>query len=452
VLLGAASGLGPLAIALFGSAALAVPVLVSPITGTLLALGSRPLIDCFWNLRFIQVGSLQLNFQSVVGVSVPIAAWFVVARDGDLDRRTMLENALLVYAALSLIGVVVSPVGLPAVADFSRIVLPLGFYWIGKRVGLTGRMLHGAAWVLASYGLIPLIGAGLQLMGAIQPAAGAVGSPTDVLRVTGFYHHPLDITMRAGIGLPFAFVLARTYRSPVQRNSMAMWGAALALTSWAPLVRSALVATLVETSGFLYMVGRRWLAVASIFAVVAGAALFGPTRAVITEAVRPLSTGAYTELASGRGLLFAAQVAAFQRATIMQKVIGRGLHSTPGVNRQFAPFASIDTGESDLDEGNIGAHNQFLRVLTENGLAGLFVFMTVLVLSFRAAARAGSRSFRTVDRTIGLGVLLLLIAIFIYGLSGTPLDLPSIAWPTWFAVGLAAGIASRVPSPGVETP
>jgi len=297
--------------------------------------------------------------------------------------------------------------------------------------------------VLASYGLVPLLGAGLQLLGVVRPAAEALQSPVDVMRVTGFYHHPLDITMRAGIGLPFALALACSYTTPLQRSGMALWGAIMALTSWVPLVRSALVATLVEACGFLCFVGRGSLALAVVLIAVAGAAILPPTRAVIVEAVRPLSSGSYYELATGRGVLFAAQVIAYQRATLAQKILGRGLHSTSGINRQFAPMLLEDSGTPELNEGNVGAHNQYLRVLTESGMVGLLVFATVLALGMRDAVRAAFRSTRTIDRTVGMGVLLLLIAMCLYGLSGTPLDLPSIAWPTWFAVGMASGIAAR---------
>ncbi len=218
---------------------------------------------------------------------------------------------------------------------------------------------------------MPLLGAGLQLLGMIRPLAGALQSPVDVVRVTGFYHHPLDITMRAGIGLPFALALACSYPTPLQRSGMTLWGVLLAFTSWTPLVRSALVATLVEACGFLCFVGRGTLALALVLIVSLGAVLLPQTRTVLTEAVRPLSSGSYYELASGRGVLFAAQALGFQRATLVQKVIGRGLHSTPALNQQFGATLLSETGDRDLDEGNVGAHNQYLRVLTESGLLGL---------------------------------------------------------------------------------
>jgi O-antigen ligase len=241
--------------------------------------------------------------------------------------------------------------------------------------------------------------------------------------------------------------LACSYTTPVQRAGMALWGVVMAITSWVPLVRSALVATLVEACGFLWFMGRGSLALALVLIAAAGALILPPTRTVIFEAVRPLSSGSYYELATGRGVLFAAQVIAFQRATPVQKLIGRGLHSTQGINRQFAPMLLEESGNTELDEGNVGAHNQYLRVLTESGILGILVFATVLVLSFRDAVRAAFRSTRTIDRTAGMGVLLLLFAMCLYGLSGTPLDLPSIAWPTWFAVGMASGIEARQSRP-----
>lgn len=427
-----------------GALLLAVPVLLTPVGATLVSLAIRPIIDCFWSVKFIEIGTLTLNFQSVVGAIVPAAAWWVILRDGDLRAPKPLEIALLAYVGISFFGVLISPAGLlTAFADFQRLALPVAFFWIGRRVGHEGRHRHAAAWVLASYGLVPLLGATLQLLGFIRPVTGALESSADLLRVTGFYHHPLDITMRAGIGLPFALALAASHPSATQRNGMTFWGIVLALTSWVPLVRSALVATLVEACGFLTFMGRGALALGLVLAGAAAVMILPPTRAVVLEAVRPLSSGSYYELATGRGVLFAAQAIAFQKATPVQKVIGRGIHATPGINRQFAPFLLSETGDKDFDEGNVGAHNQFLRVLTESGVLGLLIFATVIGLSMRDAARAAVRSTETIDRTLGMGVLLVLIAMCLYGLSGTPLDLPSIAWPTWFAVGMGSGIAAR---------
>lgn len=383
---------------------------------------------------------------------VPSVAWIVVLRDGDLRAPRMLEVALLAYVAISFLGILLGPSGVSAVADFHRLALPVAFFWIGKRVGFGARHLHAAAWVLASYGLVPLLGAGLQLLGVIHPLAGALQSPDDVTRVTGFYHHPLDITMRAGIGLPFALALACSYPTALQRGGMTLWGVLLALTSWTPLVRSALVATLVEACGFLCFMGRGALALALILIVSVGAVALPQTRTVLNEAIRPLSSGSYYELASGRGVLFAAQAIGFQKATLAQKMFGRGLHSTSALNRQFGAFLLSETGDRDLDEGNVGAHNQYLRVLTESGIVGLLVFAAVIALSMRDAARAAFRSIRNIDRTVGIAVLLVLIAMCLYGLSGTPLDLPSIAWPTWFAIGMASGILARLRAPAPEAP
>src|SRR5262249_11496491 len=159
--------------------------LLAPVSGVLASLALRPIIDCFWNQKFVEIGATALNFQSVVGVIVPSVAWVVVLRDGDLRAPRALEVALLGYVAISFLGILLGSGGLSAVADFHRLALPVAFFWIGKRVGFGARHLHIAAWVLASYGLVPLLGAGLQMLGMIHPLAGALQSPVDVVRVTG---------------------------------------------------------------------------------------------------------------------------------------------------------------------------------------------------------------------------------------------------------------------------
>ncbi len=80
------------------------------------------------------------------------------------------------------------------------------------------------------------------------------------------------------------------------------------------------------------------------------------------------------------------------------------------------------------------------------------MFAAVITLSMKDAVRAAFRSTKTIDRTVGMAVFLVLIAVSLYGLSGTPLDLPSIAWPTWFAVGIGSGIVVRQLSRAPEEP
>src|SRR5262245_27244423 len=180
VSIGALVGSGGSGLAVAMSLVLALWVFLFPIAGVLGNLAMRPLVDAFWNQKVVVVGSIHLNPQSVVGVAVPLAVATVVVARGWLRRPRALEIALLGYVSISFAGVAVG--SSKAVGDLARIVLPLTFYWLGLQWPSPKSILT-LTFVLALYGLIPILSALFQFTSVIGPVAGAVAT-TGVYRVT----------------------------------------------------------------------------------------------------------------------------------------------------------------------------------------------------------------------------------------------------------------------------
>src|SRR5262249_54252258 len=138
---------------------------------------------------------------------------------------------------------------------------------------------------------------------------------------------------------------------------------------------------------WFWMSGKRLLAGILVGLPLLILPLVGPIRTVLLEAVRPLATGSWYELGTGRAVLFAAQVSAFHQGSPLEKLVGRGLHSAPDSTERFSPLEKISSGLSTFGEGNRGAHNQFLRVLDESGVIGLIAIVGVIVCAVRACIR-----------------------------------------------------------------
>jgi hypothetical protein len=415
-------------------------VLIAPITASIGLLLLRPIIDCFWSQKFIELGAVQLNLQSAIGITVPAASFVAVIWNRSIRFEGLLEWVLAAFVGISFVGVIVGPGLVQSFGDFGRVALPIAFFWVGRRIGAEARYLPTTIWVLALYGVLPFVSAVLQLVGAIKPLAGAVGSPIDVLRVTGFYHHPLDIAMRAGIAAPYAIALATIVPGRLERGFLRCWAAALGIVACATLVRSALVATVSEFIAYAAMLRRRGLALIILLTAFGAALAVAPVREVIVSAARPIREGAIYQFGTGRALLFAAQVAAFNDATPLRKMVGRGLHSTPAVNLNYSPIVAADPGLYQLEEGNVGAHNQYLRVLTESGIVGLLLLVVILSSAGLSCRAVLQHCASPIDRAMASATLVMLIAVGIYGLSATPLDSPFIAWPVWLSVGIVRGI------------
>jgi O-antigen ligase len=90
------------------------------------------------------------------------------------------------------------------------------------------------------------------------------------------------------------------------------------------------------------------------------------------------------------------------------------------------------------------AHNQFLQVAGELGLAGLAVFLVLLALALAPAARAiWRRSARPefVPVVVGVGVFL------IASLTMHPLLVPEVSVTFWLLLGVARAAAPMPPAP-----
>jgi len=412
--------------------------------GVLLSLFLRPAIDCFWSQKLIPVGGVELNLQSAVGVVIPIALGLGLAARGWLRKPVLIDWALLAYSGISLLGVLYSPTKVAAVGDFGRVALPLVFFWFGQHMGQIGWGGIPIAFVIATYGFVPAVSAILQFVGLIFPLSAAVGSPTGVLRVTGFYHHPLEISMRCGIGIPFALALGSLFQHRLERGFMVLWALFLAAVSWATLVRSALLATLGELCVWLSLRGRRTATLLCLGGGVAAAFILPGPRQVIVNATRPLLEGDVYAFGTGRTLLFVAQLSAFQDASVPQKLFGRGLHATPAVNLKYSPTPALNPELDEFEVGNVGAHNQFLRVLTESGVFGLAALLVAVGLAIRSCRRVLARSGDRIEQAFAAATATAFAGILIYSLTATPLDAPAISWPIWLAAGWVVGVERRL--------
>ena len=440
VIIGGLAGSGSFGLVAASCAMAALVIAVFPLAGTIGFLGAKPAIDCLWNQKIGLGASVALNLQSILGVVLPIAIACVLAVRRSLPRPSGIEISLGLYCALSLIGILNSPAKAAAVGDFARIASPLAFLWVGRVMGDIHWRPMTVCWVLATYGLIPAFSAALQFAGLVTPVSGAVGNPTDVYRVTGFYDHPLEIAMRCSVALPFALLLCLRLRDRTVRVGMRIWAGVLLIASMATLVRSALAASLALVVSWLWMSRKRTAALAVLASITISCVAVSPIRRVLTNAALPLSEGNVYELGTGRGLLFAAQVIAFQQATVSEKLLGRGLHSAPTVNYRFAPTTAIDPGIVDVEEGNVGAHDQYLRVLTESGVLGLLAIVSALVLSIQQCNRVRKLRNDTIASGFATATVAMLVAILTFGISAVPFDAPGISWPIWLAIGYVTGL------------
>ena len=351
--------------------------------------------------------------------------------------------AVALYAAFSLLAVLTSSQKAAAVGDFARIALPFAFLWAGAGAFESGLSPAVLSWVLASYAVVPVITGALQAAGIVDPVEGAVGSPGGVMRVTGLYQHPYDIAMRCSVAFPFALSLGMSLRRRPVRYAFLVWGVVLALAGTAALVRTCAVAIFGQIVTWLLLYRRRFLALSVIGLSVASVIVVPPFRAIVTEAWRPIREGAIYELGTGRAWLFVAQFSAFNASSLFGKAFGHGLHMVPSLNVEYAPIPAVALGSVDLGEGNIGAHDQYLRALTETGIFGLLALLAILARAAWLVARAWRLHKHEPVGDFAAATLVLVLSVSVTGLSYQPLDQPAVTWPLLLAIGYAASAMGR---------
>ena len=445
VAVAALAATGPVGAGIATALLLSSAILLLDWVGTLGVFALRPAVDCFWSLRIFPGGDRMWNLQSIVGVLVPLAlVWNLLLR-GRKIQWTGVGLWFVLYLISCMIGTLLFTAGTQSGADLLRIALPFAFFIVAFEQSRRPGSLLIPAFLLSLYAFLPAVTGLLQLLGILNPPEGAVTTAAHwVTRISGLYHHPYEIAMRCAVSIPFALMLGDTLQTPRARATMRFWVIGLVLIGFATLLRTTLVAITVELFAWFWLAGRRLVAGLLVGLPLLVLPLVGPVRTVILEAVRPLASGSWYELGTGRAVLFAAQVAAFQQGSPLEKLVGRGLHSAPDITERFSPLEKIQTGQSTFGEGNRGAHNQFLRVLDESGVFGLVAILGVVVCALRICVRGMKRRAGCeTDRAFARSTLTMLIAFLVMSLSFQPFDQPATTWPLWLALGIVAG---RVPA------
>ncbi len=451
-LAGGAAGSSVVGLVFVGTAALAIAAVFFPLQAAICSICIRPLIDVFWYAEVLASGGIAINAQSILGAIIPPAILLGLLRDGWKPKPSPVILLAGLYGVVCLWDVWVAPSRGVALGDFGRLALPLVFVALGEHLATTGLRPMRLAAILALYSVVAVATGVMQIAGFISPREGAVTSSGELTRLTGLYHHPLDLAWRSAISLPFALMLARSLEGRLQRVTMYGWAAVCTIIAFASLARVAFVATTVQVAMWLWKQGRRRSVVVAVLLTAMAASLFSPVRIAVEQAIRPVVEGKYYELGTGRGLLFVAQARAFLAGTPIQKVLGHGLHTSPGLTVEYNPIPFVDLGGPESIEGQLSAHNQFLRPLVESGIVGAVSLLLIFVGGFAASQRLTTVTLDPHLRELGVAVGVLFTGFAVYSLSSQPLDRPPITWPLWAVLGYVTQVVSKAAAMGPSTP
>lgn len=396
----------------------------SPRALVLLVFVANPLIDMLWFAR-VGVGGMNLNPQSILSVVVLFGSlMFLVVRRVGADRALlapviafMLSNfwALAVtpghgFAAQYLIRLVC---GLPLLFVVPAIVQDLP----------SPKTLM--KWFFAVMALV-CVTVMLQPLGLM--AYTSFDSP-GVGRATGFYYHPWDIARYLVILVPLLLVAVDT---PGARKITKTWPywllLALALAStYFTFLKAAWIAVAIQLLLWLVLTGRARTAFVLLTASVLLVAF--PFRhgfeSVFSDLWKLSNAQTRGQALSGRVYLWGEYWRGLQTARLDDIILGQG----------YQPIG--------LGATNRATHDDYLRLLVMNGIAGVLAYLWLVVAVIRSLRRAVRDLSESggIEWRLGLAVGCIFAAYLLMGITADPSSYPSLTLYLWLLVGLVVGYA-----------
>lgn len=394
----------------------------------LLVYCSRPIIDQFVDYSFLNLGLLRLNIGTIVGgcVFVAVVFYFLVRKRALLKYGFVLPATLFLF--LNAIGVVLSDNLLVAAIDWFRICS-----WIVMLV-----------WVVTVFETEKKIE---RLINACIFAAAISVIVILVQNVTGAAHYQYgqQVAQRfgwfggansAGFVLlgAFPFVLFRAFRvKGIKRMLYVGFIMTIAMAVFFTYFRTNWVVFILQIILVLLFKRKQVKTTFSILVLVLPAIVFviSTNRYAIETRIDDFyyleeeNPTVYRRVGSGRFGIWTDNINAFARAPIFTKMIGRGMGGSASIT------------------GGFDGHNDFIDILSNNGLIGLFVYLWFLFTFFKT----GRLLNKTASSAFHRDIAFLFWIVFISWLAravftGTVFN-PNGMWYIAAAFGITC-VASRI--------
>lgn len=395
---------------------MALPVAVSGVVFILAALRFKPLVPVIifclpltpfldWNFPIRDLTTL-VRFSLFAGVVVYRLSHGKGVREWLWSG--WLTRAVLGYFAVAIASVAFNPVTLDAQRELMRLASYVCFYYVitdwiqtPQHTQTLLKVLMASTIAVALFGLYQvMIGGYSAVYDVLYPAREEIRQiPLWEGRITSFLEHYNGLAGYLNLVVPFCLVFAWRGADPALRT-LSRW--CLALASVALLLtqsRGGLLAfvAMLMVSAYLLAPDRkarmRRLAVVLVACLMAAAVagFFFQRLSEIDD---------YT--AVSRLAIWGGAFMVFARAPL----VGAG----------FGNLRPMMGGLLGLPEGWMGdAHNLYLELLAESGLAGFMAFAVLIVCALRAARRRIRQSRDDFERLIGIAVFAAVCGVLVHG-------------------------------------
>ncbi len=388
---------------------------LSPIKFVLIFLTTKPLIDLTWRWSFPMLGRQEINIQALIGIwALAIIGLLSILQ----TKRLVLKAELIVFLALAFSSVLVS-ISIDNINELLRLFVGVSFFFVAGYVLDNEEMFDRfVQWLIVSVS-IPVSLSFLQFLGVLPFEYWDYLDFEQVGRVSGTYQHPVNLTILLIYTIPMAFYLLCKLNSWYYRLFLWLF---IGLSLVAMLLTYHRVSLFVVSLGIiLWMVlVKRYKVALLIFS------LYVVVIFLFFDRILTLYSSAF-DLLEGKVSFF--DVGFLRGRGVNWYLFLNTLFSSPpwfwiiGRGGSFAEGFVPGYGYWSFDE----PHNDFIRILHAYGVAGLGMYILVLLSFFWMSIqlRCLEDNF---SRLLGNLMIVFLGSIVIMSLTIEPTRYPTMAW------------------------
>jgi O-antigen ligase len=379
-------------------------------------LTTKPLIDLTWRWEFLQMFNQRVNPQAIVAVLVAVLNCLAAVFGRRKPRYSGAVVALLGVASLS---VLISPTSW-GMNELIRLFSGASFFFTAGFVLRDKKKFDRFALILLATVCVPLVFSLFQVVGLLPYEYWDWLNGLEIGRASGTYQHPLEIVFFLVYAVPLAlYRWEQSEKGSGERvflfafSALAAFGLIFTLhrAGWIAIAAELLIWFASRRQIKKILLGTLTLFVVGMFFTGWLSVFFEPATEIVTGDA-DFATG---NIVRGRGLIWIPFLTSYANGGPVQWVIGRGDSvvqvSLPGI---------VEFAENE-------PHNDFIRILHAYGLAGLLLYLWLLVVFLREGLRF-RRSGVPFQRQVGGILVCSLVGIVLLSLTTEPMRYPTGVW------------------------
>ena len=399
---------------------------------------TRSLIDNFWSIPLFSLGAKNINLLMVWGMLIPCLAVILLLRNRINIVNHSIARPMLLSVFVNLLAVIISPFKLEAIGYFFRVVGGYPIFFLAAACSINREKIDKFIKIALFACLLTSIFAIYQRLGGISYYQTTMGGA--LYRTAGFYHDVGTISLYMMLSIPIVVFLYYNSHSISKRIIYISFMAILLFTLFLAYHRAGWIIVVIQLVLWSIM-SRRFLIAGMCITFTATFILMLPDQHItsfISGFFAPLTIVFYS-----RGLpdvAFSGRVGAWK--VLLQDFLGRSLITRllgTGLSTTYSITALYPSMTPTMD-----AHNDYIRILVENGIVGIMVHIWLLWTLGKSALIVYLKSKDFYLRNLAQLFILLLVALILISITLRPSQYPSFNWYIFGFAGIVSHIQTRL--------